>query len=276
MPSSEIRSSDFQMKANGNPVPVWHCRVSAVPMNLGWPDHQRRLEQTEPASFAFFDFSAPVTVEIRVLCKRIEKVEIRPAIYGIQPLVEGDLIRFTLDKPRHFTLEINGFHNALHIFSSHIKKYEISQKDPNVIYFSPGVHQAGAIHLSSGQTVYLAPGAVVYGGIYAENAENIRVLGRGILDCSLFPRADGTAEECFGMPLSATICLKNCKNVTIDGVICRDSSMWTIVPNYCVNVSISDVKLIGLWRYNTNGIDICNSKQVRLPTAFCALLMTEL
>lgn len=66
------------------------------------------------------------------------------------------------------------------------------------------------------------------------------------------------------------------QNVTIDGDDLPGFRMWTIVPNYCVNVSISDVKLIGLWRYNTNGIDICNSKQVRLPTAFCALLMTEL
>lgn len=38
---------------------------------------------------------------------------------------------------------------------------------------------------------------------------------------------------------------EKCKSVTVDEIIYRDSNMWTILPNYCINISINDVKLIG-------------------------------
>ena len=125
-------------------------------------------------------------------------------------------------------------------------------------YFGPGVHRPGKITLESNQTIYLAGGAVVYGAIEAHGASNIRILGRGILDTSGFEKHQ--AGGC--------IRLAKCQNVVIDGVILRDPNVWCLSTFFCSHVSISNVKLIGLWRYNSDGIDICNSQDVTIRDCF--------
>jgi len=56
--------------------------------------------------------------------------------------------------------------------------------------------------------------------------------------------------------------------VKIDGVILRDPDEWCLSAFGCQNLAISDVKLIGLWRYNSDGIDICNSQDVTISDSF--------
>lgn len=265
MPAAEIPSADFRVTVEGQPVPVYVCRVSAVPLNWEWPGHQRPLEQTEIASFAYFDFSGPIRVQVESLIRPVERVEIRPTAFGIAPAVEGNRIAFTLAEPRHFTVEVNGFHQALHIFTNPLERFDVEEDDPRVRYFGPGVHEPGNIELQSGETVYIAAGAVVYGSISAKHAEHIRVLGHGVLDCSRFPRPVGHEFE---GSFSGCICLTGCRDVVIDGIVCRDPNMWTITPNYCDGVTIRNVKLIGLWRYNADGIDVCNSRNVTIRDCF--------
>ena len=108
------------------------------------------------------------------------------------------------------------------------------------------------------ETVYIAGGAVVNGVIEAVDASNIKILGRGILDAGTIGRFD--AKE--------MIALYGCENVQIDGIILRDPHKWTITPLKCKNVEISDVKLIGLWRYNSDGIDIVNCQNVSIRNCF--------
>ena len=61
--------------------------------------------------------------------------------------------------------------------------------DPNVLYFGPGVHRPGKIELKSGETVYIAGGAVVYTAIGGRGVSGVRILGRGIIDTSEFASA---------------------------------------------------------------------------------------
>ena len=61
---------------------------------------------------------------------------------------------------------------------------------------------------------------------------------------------------------------QNNPNVIVSGIICRDPHIWTIVPTRCQNVKILDVKMIGLWRYNTDGIDVVNSQNVFIEDCF--------
>jgi len=49
-----------------------------------------------------------------------------------------------------------------------------------------------------------------------------------------------------------------------NGITMRDPSIWTVVPVACQDVQIRNVKLIGLWRYNSDGIDFVNTQQGRL------------
>jgi len=62
--------------------------------------------------------------------------------------------------------------------------------------------------------------------------------------------------------------LHKCENVIIEGVTFRDSSCWTITPVHCDNVTIDRIKMIGMWRYNADGVDFCNSRNGVIKNSF--------
>ena len=69
-PAGEKLFEDYTLRVNGVAVPVYSCRVSAVPFNQVWPGYQRPLDQTELAGFAYWGMSGPVTVEVTVAAGR--------------------------------------------------------------------------------------------------------------------------------------------------------------------------------------------------------------
>ena len=73
-----------------------------------------------------------------------------------------------------YAVEFDGYHNNLHVFADAVKEYALP---PNVLRFGPGMHEIGIRQLKSCDTVYLDPGAVVFGGFHASNATNIAILG---------------------------------------------------------------------------------------------------
>ncbi len=256
-PVEEIPATDFVVTVDGQPVFTHQARVSAQPFNQVWPGYQRPLDQTEMASFASWDISGPVEVVV-VSARPVREVRVRPTSYVIQPAVLGNTIRFTLAKPGQVTVEVNGTHHALHLFANPLEQNVPDPKDPNVRYFGPGVHCPGLITITSHQTVYLAAGAVVYGNIVADKADHITIRGRGILDGSKFDRFDG----------SGMILARACQHVAIEGIILRDPNVWTVIPVLCQQVHIRNIKLIGLWRYNSDGIDFVNSQHGSVEDCF--------
>jgi len=48
----------------------------------------------------------------------------------------------------------------------------------------------------------------------------------------------------------------------------RDPDVWCCSLFGCRNAVIDNVKLVGLWRYNADGIDICNSQNVTVRNSF--------
>ena len=259
-PEGETLSGDFTVTVAGQAAPVYVCRVSAMPFNQVWPGYQRPIDQTELASFVYWDMSAPVDVEV-VSQRPVESVAIRPTARGIQPQVEGNRIRFHLDTPQQLTVEVNGWHKALHVFAN---PPAVTMPDPNapgVRYFGPGIHRPGRMTLQSNETVYLAGGAVVYGCFEATGATNIKILGPGILDSSELERYFGLTDESKYLDnFGGCIHLVGCTNVTIDGPILRDPPLWCLSTFNCSEIQIAHIKLIGLWRYNADGIDLCNSR----------------
>jgi hypothetical protein len=256
-PAGTEVSTDYQLEVNGESVFVYTARVSAVPLNQVWPGHQRPLEQTEIASFAYFDFEGKAHIKV-VYSKAIEHAVVRPQSYQIQSEVSGKAIEFDLERPCQVVVEVNGWHKALHLFANPIERDAPKPGDANVHYFGPGVHEIGKFYIESGESVYIAGGAIVYGSINAKGAHDITVSGRGILDASKFGRFD--AEQ--------ILALKECARVHLSGIILRDANVYAVTPAFCEDVSIQNLKIIGLWRYNSDGIDICNCQRVLVEDCF--------
>jgi polygalacturonase len=133
--------------------------------------------------------------------------------------------------------------------------------------------------VGDGKTVYIAGGAVVRCGIgpdekysissysglrnYAPAFElrgkHITFRGRGIVDSG-------------GCPTHARHPLfVRGEDIAIEGVILRDSSTWTIPIRKSDRVTVRNVKLLG-YRANSDGIDICNSRDVTVEDCFIRTL----
>ncbi len=266
-----MQTADYTVKINGLTVETDTARVSAMPFNRRWPGHQRPLDQTELVDFVSFTYTEKLEFEITPQ-RPFKSVDIRPASLGIAPEIKDGKIYFTLDKPAYFTVEAFGRNHALHIFADEPKEYELSG---NVIRYGKGVHEVGVIELKSNTTLYLEDGAVVYGSIVANDAENIRIVGHGILDNShtkeriLFPVEDSENTKAIlnAKRTDATV-FKFCNNIEIDGIMIRDSLVYNIRPIACRNIKISNVKLLGNWRYNSDGIDMHNCENVDISHCF--------
>jgi len=265
----------YRVTINGQEAALNTARVSAMPFNRRWPGHQRTEDQTELCNFLSMETDEPLEFEITP-ARPFERVEIRPRSLGITPEVTADgKIRFTLKKPAYFTVEPYGRHNALHVFADAPAAYGVDKDDPNVLYYGPGEHDVGMIYLQSNQTLYLEGGAVVYACVRAKDARNIRILGRGILDNSRNKETilfEANVENNTAAVKNArrlhTIQLEYCTGVEIDGITVRDSLLYNIRPLACRDFTVRNMKAIGCWRFNSDGIDMHNCERVLIDHCF--------
>lgn len=265
----------YSVKINGKEVELHTARVSSVPFNRRWPGHQRSVDQTELINFISLEADEPLNFEITAR-DEFEKVEIRPVTLDVKPqLSDNKNIAFTVNSPAYFTVEPYGRQNALHVFVDPISNYNIDKRSDAVIYFGKGEHDVGMIHLQSNQTLFIDEGAVVYACVRAIDAENIKIIGRGILDNSknkakiLFEASeDNNSAPVNNAIREHTIQLEYCTNIKIEGITIRDSLVYNIKPVACKNIDISNVKIIGCWRYNSDGIDMHNCENVKIDNCF--------
>ncbi len=271
----EIICDDYRIYIDGREAVCDAARVSAYPINRRWPGRQRQIEQSELINFLSMAIDSPVTLEIFPRMP-FETVEIRPKSAAVSyRITEKGSILLEVEKPQYFTVEPYGRNHALHIFADPMPAYEIDRKDAGLIYFGEGIHEAGTIELKSNQTLYLDEGAVVYACIKAYDAENIRILGRGILDNShnkeqiLYEAHEqGNAAAVKNATRQHTVQLEYCKNIEIDGITIRDSLVYNIRPMACIDLTIRNIKIIGCWRFNSDGIDMHNCENVLIENCF--------
>ncbi|MBO4868081.1 MAG: hypothetical protein J5585_00050 [Clostridia bacterium] len=260
VPEGERVSDLYEVKLNGQTAPLYEVRVSAVPFNRPWPGRERPVEQSELAAMTYFEMTAPTAVTVRAK-QQIKDVTVRPLSKGIKAEFCGEVASFTINEPGQYSVEINGRHNNLHVFAD--APEDKPDKACFTYYFGPGVHEAGNIVLKSGESVYISEGAVVHGAIQAYEAENVRICGRGILDYSKMSRHDPLHWEEDGI-----INLARCENVTVEGIILRDASWWTITSFNCENLTFRGLKAVGMWRYNSDGFDFVNCRNIRVDGCF--------
>ena len=263
---------------DGKALDLHSVRVSAMPFNQVWAGEQRAFDQSEEAYFISFDMASPVVLEIEVE-RDFDSYELRPLSKMLRHKQLGKRISVFIQEPMQFTFEVDGSHHALHVFANPVSK----KPDGDIIYYGKGEHKADLIWLRSNQTLYIDEGAVVHGVVYAKDAENIRIMGRGILDASTYRRGNDDHEggrEVIDALLSrgftpvdmkyhGNVVLNHCKNCLIEGVVLCDAPMWsTILRNDCENITVDNIKIVGQWRYNSDGINICTSKNITVKNCF--------
>ena len=258
IPAGVKASAEYKVFANGKEIFVYASPI--------------------PAAWCSFEMSGSVEITIETYYRDIKWVDVRPRTAQITPQFKDKTIRFKIDKPQKLSIELNGsIKHPLFIFANAPEENKPSKTDENVIFFEAGkVHYAGIIEVKSNQTVYIEGGAVVVGVIKAENANNLRIAGRGVID--------GTYNVLFNNDLIKTadtakirtnksgkyeqfIRLDNCENVKVEGITLFNSTSWQLVPINCRNVTINDVKILSD-NASDDGIDVVHSQKVSIEDCF--------
>lgn len=261
-PYVEPISPDFKVSVNGEEVPVYTCRISKYPFNRPWPGKQRAFDQSELASFVSLTSDEALSLTVTTPLS-YERVLIKPYSKNIAHTDEGGKISFTIKENGGYVLELDDYHHTLYIFNS--KPIESPNPEDVTYYFGPGVHFPGKITLKSDESVYIDKDALVHGGFFAENQKNIRIFGGGLIDGSYEERF---CPSCYGPFTNGNLKFYDCENLTVEGVMMRNSAIWCVNVFHCFNVTMDNIKVFGQWRYNTDGIDIVNSQNITLKNSF--------
>lgn len=251
-PPEEPLSADYKIWVDGEKVDIYTARV------LDPPFAGKDWDFGGNYSFANFDMSGGV--KVRITSKRsLRNTIIRPSSSGVVfKVVDEHTLALALDRPRKLSIEPDGKRSPLLLFANPLEPAPPQPSAPDVIYFGPGVHKIGRLDVTNGQTLYLAGGAVFKGAVVV-SGNNVRILGRGILDGSDYEWRKG--------PYSVTLGIE-ATNVLVEGITIRGSSHWTIVPRHSRNVTIRNVKLCNSRVQNDDGINPCNSQDVLITDCF--------
>ncbi len=251
-PDGEVLSTDYQVTAEGQKVDVYTARV------LDPPFAGKEYDYGGPYAFANFDAKGRTRVSI-TSPRSLRDTVVRPAVAGVkQELRDEHTLVLTLPGPCKLSIEPDGKKGPLLLFANELENKAPKPGSPHLLYFGPGVHKPGKILLTNDQTLYLAGGAVVKGGIQAEG-NNIRVVGRGILDGSDWEWRKGP---------TACVLMIHGTNVEVSGITIRGASHWTIVPRDSRKVTVRGVKICGSRVQNDDGINPCNSQDVLITDCF--------
>lgn len=248
--------SGYTALMDGKPQQIRPVRVSSMPFNLWAAPYQRPFDQTEIAGMINTEAEGETTWSVRA-GRPFAKAIIRPLSSGVKTSVEGGEIRFALPGPGYYVLELDDEHSPLEIFVNRKRDFKKEKEEANIV-FGPGLHEPVVVKLKSHDRVYIDKDAIVKGSFQIYGVEDVTISGYGTIDGG---RNYREGNECYRDGMDSSIRIIDSKNIRIDGPVVTDSACWCVASFNSSDIEIAHLKVTGQWRYNTDGIDICNSQR---------------
>ena len=181
------------------------------------------MDKVQDASMVQFDMGSPVEVMVKKNNGTVREVAIRPLSKGIEYKQIQNAILFTLEKPQYLSIEFNGdrLHN-LHLFANPMETEKYEKETKGVMYFGPGTHKA----------------------------ENVRIIGRGIIDHAV-----------------RGIEITDSKNIWIDGITVVNPDHYTVFGGGSTGITIKNLKSFSCKGWS-DGIDMMCCRQVLIDNVF--------
>jgi hypothetical protein len=227
---AEVSSDHFVVTINGKSTPVQHAASGYYLLN--------------------FDLSGRAVIEVRASDTHYwdRGVEIQPMRYGLRPERHGAVIRFTMDGPAKLSISRPGDHFAnaemLFLFANEPDRSDIGPQSKGVRYYGPGVHHEN-IDAASGDNIYLAGGAVVFGSLNVWQVQNVHVFGRGSIIYD-GPQNPNTDEGWMHKRNWHCIVMDQAGNIEVDGITCIvRSRTWQIQMKDSHHIGYYNIKVIG-------------------------------
>ena len=216
--------------------------------------NNRRVDVAHAASdyeFVSFDATAPVDISITAADPHFwdSGVDIEPWRLGLRathPEGESQTIRFRMPVPAKLSISRPGdfLNQARMLFLFAGSPPPPPPTGPNVTIVPAGVHKE-SLNPNSGDTIYLEPGAFVFGSLNLWQVQNVKVLGRGtiVYDGPQDPNGDtGWLHQ----PDWHCIVADRSQDVEIDGLTCIiRSRTWSIQMKDSTGFRFDDLRVIG-------------------------------
>jgi hypothetical protein len=195
----------------------------------GWFVSRPYTQVQQEVHMANLSCDGPLTVRVE-MPDSVSRAVIHPLSRGIEPVMHGTGFEFVLPGPDKLYIEVDSLPPLL-FFANPLESDLPDPGEPGMTYFGPGIHEPGMMTLKDGDVLYLAGGAVVYGGIRAAGVSHIKIFGRGILDGDLMR--------------GRMILMEDCNNVEFNGIMIRKTGGgWTNTLVNCTHFMYKDVKVI--------------------------------
>ena len=232
----EMASTHFTVALNGVSTPVMHAAEN----------------------IDFLNFPAAKKLKVTVTSDRPDLwaagVEIEPWRLGIRPVRTGSTLSFILDGPAKITItqpnDMLAEAPTLFLFANPPED-EALKAAPNLRVFGPGAHHEN-IDTASGDNIYLAPGAVVFGGLNLWQVEHVHVFGRGVI---VYDGPQNPASDDGWMHKRNWHCIvmDEAHDISIEGITCVvRSRTWQIQMKDSHNILFDNLKVIGANEGNAN------------------------
>jgi hypothetical protein len=226
----ELRSTAYAVTLNGKPMDVAHAA----------------------ASYDYLNIEASGAVKLAITAKEAgfwdHGVDIQPWRLGIRPKRTGNTIQFQVNQPVKLSISRPGD------FLNHAKMLFVFIARPappppkilpaNYHVLQPGIHR-GSLNPKSGDTYYMAPGAVVLGSLNLWKVNNVKVLGHGVI---VYDGPQNPADDDGWMQKPDWHCIGSLEahRIEIHGITCLvRSRTWSIQMKDSNDFVYDDLRVIG-------------------------------
>lgn len=225
-----------------------------------WDDWDNSKALRDTMSIALFedDFLSEVKVRVHTT-EKFSSCRVRPSNLGIEPVIlDSYTVEFTVPSfdERKLSVEFDGNRQEnLFVVGNRPDADKPSPDDDGVMYFGPGEHEAGELHIGDNQTIYVDFGAVLYAN-FVITGDNVRIAGNGIITGKKMEHWGNTQYACGDVLfMVGPQGRSHIENFTVEDVTLIDSPSWTFFLSNINGVMIENINMIN-WILNGDGIDL--------------------
>lgn len=261
---------DFSVRSGETEIKTYQCEVNP----------HRKVQR---ASWCQFEVQSATRLQVTRHGQRIESVAIRPLskeikhtlvndstiefivppvvnnqCYGLEVDINGDRehnLHIFVDGPQPEVCNAPSMDSADSINWRTVNNHDVFVRDPKLIYFGPGIHKphdlpSAEIKIPSNTTVYIAPGAIVRARLIVDRAENVRIIGRGML-----------LNPLRGVEITYS------RNVLVDGLTVINPQHYTVFGGQSENITIRNVRSFSRHPWS-DGVDMMCCRDVLVEDVF--------
>lgn len=257
--------SQLRMFIGDKQVPLINCKTNMSQIWNG--EAPSRMNN----SVAIIELEGKVEIKLQANFAILGECTIRPLSANIKPTIDENrrVVSLTISSSGQYTIEFRG-RRTLHLFVNNYKEFDDYKISSNLIYFGEGIHNKSnssyinsnnIIDLNSNTTVFIDSGAIVQAAFCASNKSNIKIIGSGIVDGSIFERSvqNGTTRIPYDF--------NYCNNIVFKGITTLDPAGWCYNIYFCNDIRFDNIKIISS-RSNGDGVSIQSCQNVVCENSF--------